>query len=335
MEEGKMRAISVSFLVAVFLISMAAIAAPARASDCTVTVTAPDSIQAAVDANPEGAICLSGEFHQSVTLDSADSGITLRGAGTAILDGTGTADSGTTLDTNFGIRLVDGVDDVTIENLEIRHYHGPRGSAISTWDVSTSDITVSGNVLLHNAWNGVLVGSEGGFIHENWKVEDNTVADNGFVGIELTNCNECKIEKNTVTGSGFAGIVIQARNTVPDSGLVTVSDVVVEDNDISDSGYAGIYVLALASQPLPPFDPIDAASASFNDVKVEKNVVDGAGVLGILVWSYLDGTVDAAKMEENVVSESGSFDLYDLGDGTIWEGNTCDTSSPDGLCNDS
>ncbi len=81
---GKLRATSVIFLVAVFLIGVAAIASPvARANGCTVTVTAPASIQVAIDTNPAGVICLSGEFHQSVTFDSADSGIKLRGDETA------------------------------------------------------------------------------------------------------------------------------------------------------------------------------------------------------------------------------------------------------------
>ncbi len=334
MEGTKLRAASVIFLVAVFLIGVAAIASPvARANGCTVTVTAPSSIQAAVDAaSPGDKICLSGTFHQSVTLDGADSDLTLRGDGTAFLDGRGPADTGTTLDTNFGIRLLDGVTDVTIENLDIGHYHGVRGSSIQAWDVSTGGIKVESNSMFHNAWNGVLVGSEGGVSHEDWKVEGNTVADNGYVGIELTNCNGCTIEKNTVTGSGFAGIVVQARNTIPDSGSVEVSDLVVEDNTISDSGYAGIYVLALASQPLPPFDPIETASTSFNDVKVEKNDVDSSGVVGILVWSFEDGEVSEAEVEENDVSGSGSFDLYDLGTDTIWEDNTCGTSLPAGLC---
>ncbi len=327
MKGRKLRAASVVFFAAVLLMSLGVIASPVvRADDCTAIVIAPASIQVAIDDNPGGVVCLDdsgGVFSQSVVFGPEDSGITLTSASSAILDGTG-------LGSANAITLLDGVSEVTIEDLEIRNYPGPRGSAISTWDADTDSITVRNNYLHDNDYNGILVGSEGGFTHTDWKVEGNTVADNGFVGIELTNCDECTIEKNTVTGDGFAGIVIQARNTIPDSGSIAVSDVKVEENTVS-GGLFGIYVLALASQPLPPFDPIDAATVLFEEVKVEKNEVDGS-TYGILVWSFEDGTVDTAKIEENDVSGSGSFDLYDLGTDTIWEDNTCGTSSPTSLC---
>ena len=307
-----MRAASVIFLVSVFLIGVAAIASPvARANGCTVTVTASDSIQMAVDAaSPGDVVCLSGELHQSVTIGTSDIKLTSADPATrAILDGRPPADTGTTLDINFGIRLADGVSDVTIENLVIRHYHGTRGSSIQAWDVSTSDIKVENNDMLHNAWNGVLVGSEGGFFHTDWKVEDNLVENNGFVGIELTNCNDCTIEKNTVTGSGFAGIVVQARNTRPGSGPVDISDVEVEENTVT-GGLFGIYVLSFTGFTGPPFPQISSASSLLRDVEVEGNMVTDATVAGIIFWAFntaataMDGSIEGNEV--NCLTSSGS-----------------------------
>ena len=164
-------------------------------------------------------------------------------------------------------------------------------------------------------------------------------------------------------GSGFAGILIQARNTVPDSGLVTVSKVVVEENDVSDTD-RGIYLLALASQPLPPFDPITGANALPKKVKVEENKVDDSGIYGIRVLGFGGngtGTIKRCKLEENEVSNTGdigiylqvigegsdvtkckveenevsgsvNFDLVDEGTNNRFEENECTTSSPAGLC---
>lgn len=212
--------------------------------DCNVTVVAPSSIQAALDGSSTGdVICLSGTFHQSVIIGPEDSDRFLQSASVhGVLDGRAPADDAS-LDSEFGIKLLDGASKITIRDLVIEHCHDARGSSISAWDVSTSDMDVRRNTLRHNTWNGILVGSEGGFIHEKWKVWENTIKDNGFVGAELTNCRDCEIVRNTITDNGFAGVVIQARNTIAGSGLVTVDDVRVKENVISDN-VLGVYILS-------------------------------------------------------------------------------------------
>lgn len=301
----KVALLTVLALVAgLLVVSTGSALAKPKASRCTVTVTAPDSIQDAIDTNPGGTVCLDdslGVFNQSVVFGPEDSNVKLTAepGDTPVLDGS----SGSVLVN--AIRLDDGVSRVTIEGLEIRNYKDPtpdvnsRNSAISAWDVSTSRITVRNNNLHDNTYNGILVGSEGGFIHDNWKVEGNTVSGHGFVGIELTNCLKCKITKNSVDTSGFAGIVVQARNTVAGSGAVAIKDVKVEKNTITDAGFAGIYVLSITAHPTA-FTPITGASSLLEKVKVKGNTITDSGAVAIRFWAFNDAaTATKSNIEKN------------------------------------
>jgi len=349
----------------------------AQAKGCDVTVTAPaiaGAIQAAVDANPGNVVCLSGTFAgagpaspsaQTVVFGPEDSGITLRSASAAVLDGTALAGSGPT--SINGITLASGVSNVTIEHLEIKNYEGDasgndRSSAIVAALGNTSNIKVLDSYLHDNFWNGILVFSNGTPVnHTNWKVRDNTVYDSGFVNIELTNCNNCDVKGNTVTASSFAGIVIQARNDTGGSGSVIQTNVRVENNNVSDTE-RGIYLLA--------FNVSGTGSALLEKVIVEDNEVDDSSIVGIQVLGFNaasgTGTIDQATVEENKVTNSTSapigIRLTDFGsgasgdvtnskvedndvsgfvvdlqeDGTTstntYEGNACTTSVPASRC---
>lgn len=322
---------------------------------CAETVVADDSIQDAVDANAGFVVCLSdagGEFHQSVVFGPEHSGTTLRNADgeSPVMDGSGSADPGTSILAD-GIQLLDGVSDVTIKGLEITNYTSTaRSSAIQAWAVNTSSIAVKNNDLNNNLWNGILVGSEGAETHTGWAVHRNTVTNNGFVQIELTNCNSCSIHRNTIDARGTfgqMGIVVQARNTVPDSGLVTIEGVSVKNNTV-DTDRRGVFLLALASQPLPPFDPIDAATSVLEGVSVGSNTitVEGDGTddfdpeneVAVLVWGFADGTViDANIVRNDFVCTDGDGNIdEDEGIPGIWtrEGATLQVIRAKNLNND-
>ena len=67
-----------SILIALLLLCVGV----AKAEDCTVTVNSPALIQAAIDSNPSGVVCLSGTFNQSVVFGPAHNGYCLpRGMG--------------------------------------------------------------------------------------------------------------------------------------------------------------------------------------------------------------------------------------------------------------
>ena len=201
------------------LMAVAAIAAfmafgPGEAIACDVTVTAGDgatAIQDAIDAaSPGDTICLSGTFtttsdsgtSEVATVTIGTSDITVTSASTAILDG----------GVGPAFRLTNGLSDVTIEGLEISNRTGLRGGGVEAWDMVTSHITIRNNNMHDLEYNAVLVGSEGGFVHDNWMVHSNIVNVVGFAGIELTNCEDCSILHNKIDGA-LLGIVMQARST--------------------------------------------------------------------------------------------------------------------------
>ena len=343
--------IAISFTV--LMLAFVAVTPPVFAGHCTTTVTAPANIQTAVDGATSGdVVCLSGTFRQSVVFGLEDSGITLSEAdsATAILDGSGTADSGTFLTVNWAILLKDGLSNVTIENLEIRNYAGlgggGQGNAIQAWDVSTSNIIVRNNYMHDNGWNGVLVGSEGDFIHNNWTVEKNSVTDNGFVGIELTNTINSKIVKNNAVDNGLHGILVQARNTIGSGVSPVVSDVVVSGNKVTGTVLSdGIRFLAFEGLTGSPFTSVGGMAKITSDCEVTKNNVKG-NAFGIRLQAFNVGaTVEKCVVKNNNVidntnsgirllaSASGTTDSNDVlnnraidngGDGIVVEGDTND-----------
>ena len=273
-------------------------AGQAQAGHCTTTVTAPASIQTAIDGASVGdVVCLddSGDFSQTVVFGPEDSGITLSAADgdTPVMDGGSAA-----LD---AIRLLDGVSDVTIERLTIQNYGAggftQPGNAIQAWDVNTSNITVRDNVMKNFSWNAVLVGSEGGFVHENWMVKDNVVENAAFAGIELTNCNSCTIMKNDIDMT-LLGIVIQARNTVTDSGSVAIDGVNVSQNTI-DNVSLGIYVLSFTGDQF--FSPINGASTLLSSVSIINNTVTDSDVVGVRFWAFND---DASAINGRIMKNT-------------------------------
>ncbi len=344
----------------------------ASSDDCTVIVTASDSIQAAIDVSPGSlsdprVICLDGTFGQSVVFDATDVFITLDGQGTAVLDGSLVPATGAT--TVDGIRLDAGAREVTISGLTIRNFKGDEGpndrsSAIVAAAGTTSFISVRDNVLKDNFWNGILVFSEGDFLHNNWDVRDNLVEGNGFVGIELTNTIDSKVRENTVEGNVKAGILIQARNTLGITFSPVVSGVDVEENEVTTTGVGlsssfrpGIWFLALESISTGPDFPTGTFAARITDSEIEDNFVHDNELQGILVQAFNPGAViDDVDVEENEVTGNGGVGIGlinvddseieenvatgNVGDdisqdaestGNEFEDNTCGTSSDAGI----
>lgn len=229
--------ISAILVVLVFLVSVTAIAVVPVGAAKPVQVYPGDSIQEAVNAASPGATIIvnEGVYHQSVVIDKS---IILRGNG-AILDGAGPVDETTppsTL-TYDAITIAEGVEDVTIKNFEICNYKDTgsgQGNGIQAWNSGTSKITILGNTIHDNGWNAILVGNEGTGLHAGWKIKDNTVYNNGFYNVEITNGKDCEIAGNTITGPGgiyAVGILVQARNfanpePVTSSGIVVKTNIV-------------------------------------------------------------------------------------------------------------
>lgn len=272
----------------------------AQASHCTTTVTAPSSIQAAIDGADYGdVVCLDdsgGAFFQTVVFGPEDSGITLSAA-----DGDSPVLNGSTLDLADAIRLLAGVSDVTIQGLEITGYGswaccGP-GMAIQAWNDGTSNITVRNNHIHGNTGNAILVGNEGTGVHTGWVVQNNVISGSGYYLLELSNCENCTIMKNDVDG-GLYGIVVQARNTSTSgagSGDVVINGVHILHNTVKNSWYGGVYVLSFTGHPWY-YTPITGATTLLSSVNISNNNVESKDPWGsptykpwgILFWAYND-----------------------------------------------
>ncbi len=307
------------YIVSLLVLGVTVAVLPVSAVACTVTVTAPSSIQAVVDANPGTAlsptvICLVGTFNQSVVFGPEDTFITLDGQGSAVLDGTGL----TTVD---GIRLLTGASDVTIKELEIRFYSGTgngQGNGIQAWNCGTKNIEVKGNNIHDNTWNAILVGNDGGGLHQNWEVKENTVTNNGFYNIELTNAINSQIKKNVVSGPGGSvqaiGILLQARHfdagdPVCSSHAGTHNEIVVSGNKISENtvsgfvqgtsgGGEGIRLLTFAGS---------GKTAKLTDTKVSENQVHNNDRYGILVFNFNSAGFGTGVLVKSDISENNVY----------------------------
>ncbi|MBI2913544.1 MAG: right-handed parallel beta-helix repeat-containing protein [Chloroflexi bacterium] len=265
---------------------------------CDVTVTntvAADDVKTAVNGAGTGdTICLTdtgGDFTGEDTATISVSGLTVKSASAAVIaGGSGPA-----------FQLTNGVSNVTIMNLEISGRSGGTASAIEAWDVSTSNVTIRDNYMHDNDWNGVLVGSEGDVVHNNWHVSGNTADDNGFVGIELTNCNNCHISDNSATGNGFAGVVVQARNTTVGGPAVQINGVNVMHNTVASSPY-GVYALSLSGHPTAfTNDPPKRGPALLTGVNIINNTIAGTTSYGVRFWAFND---EAAASNANINNNS-------------------------------
>lgn len=260
----------------------------------TYYVNGGESIQNAIDGASSGdIIILDGTFSNYSTVTVGTSGITIKSAShySGILDG----------GDGPAFRLVDGLSNVTFEGLVIKNRTGWRGGGIEAWDMTTSNINVRNNQFLDNEYNGILVGSEGGFVHSNWMVKGNTASGNGFAGIELTNAQNSTIIQNDLDGN-MIGVIVQARNTVADSGAVYIDGVSVQHNTISDSAWYGAYVLSFTGHATL-FTPISGASSLLTSTGVSNNAMTDSGIAAIIFWAYNDAAMARnGRINHNVIN---------------------------------
>lgn len=276
---------------------------------CTALVTAPDVIQDTVDAAVGPlTICLAGEFHQSVSVSK--DGLTFQqyplGA-PAVLDGDGPADAGATLGVD-AFTIEDGVDNITIRDLEIRDYADPslspgtgEGNAVMAWDRNTTNVNIWNNNMHDFSWNALLIGSQiASKSHSNYSVLGNNISGAGWIGVELTNTSDSVVDGNTISNTGaFSGpslaygILLQVRNRAGEggSGDRVMSNVTVTNNTVTSVGPAdkerGIYLLA--------FTAGGGETATLNNVTVgpsnsfNNNNSDGIFILANDSGSTIDG----------------------------------------------
>lgn len=238
-------------------------AAPLVEDDEECDVTAAESIQGAIDnASPYSRIVVcEATYYQNATIDKP--GIELLGKGTPILDGT--------VDTanRTGLRVAEGVDDVTIYSFEIRHFDDPlNGSDTSSGIVlkgGHKNVTVWGNDIDDNAWTGLR--SLTGPI-EDVRVVDNKFDNHGFSHTFLHQIRNLTIRNNTAVSSDQAFVVSEGQN------------VTVVNNSVSGGGN-GAYV----------FPPALDNSTWTTNLTFRNNTADGKWTHGVWALGLENATI--------------------------------------------
>lgn len=272
-----MRHIATSLLV-LLVTSIFFVLPCAGETTCTSTVTAPDSIQAGIDADPGGVVCLEGTFEQGVYFFPQHNGTTLRSAVEGIpayLIGGGPW---------WGaIALLDGVNGVTVEGLDISSYEG---SAIFSLG-NSSNITVRKNNIHDLPW--AINSTSGTDATTGWAVYENTVSPSDGAAIGLNNCSGCSVHNNITVG-GLFGIFIGGLHG---NGAQKTTGVSVTNNVITGS-FLSLFVIAGDGRVL-------------KEVSLTGNKITttGAGVLFNGMEEY--AIVNPSLVRNTITCSEGSF----------------------------
>lgn len=263
--------------LAVALLLAMAVAAPVAAARPKIYV--PDdhaTIQAAVNAATarDTIIVRAGVYNESVLFGLANSNITLKAEGRAILDG------GSPTVQQDGITLSGGVSGVTIQGFEIRNY---ANTGIYLSDASSNK--VKDNVVFGSQYGILLDGASSNKVKSNVvsssvrcgivlvnlatsnEVKDNVVF-GSYYGIYLKQVSSNKVKDNAVSGTGLDGIWLDRASSNE-----------VKDNVVSRSGHNGIR--------------LDGASTTNNNVK--ENVVLRSGASDAYDLTTGGGTAGTAN----------------------------------------
>jgi hypothetical protein len=291
------------------------------------------SIQAAAQAAAPGDridVC-PGTYTEEVEV--ATSRLTFTGRPGAVLDGSGTAGrAGFLLET-------ESLSHITIAGFTIRNYASDpdpgQGNGIRSYGVSTSHVTIRGNVVEAVRWNGVYAAgdAEDPAEHRNWRVEGNTIRDVGADfglggnGVELTGCTGCRVSGNTIERAATRGVLLAATgddeakggqvrdNTVAAThtgievlaytfgdGAPTLRQAKVQRNTVTATTYAGVLIRAYG------------AGALVRGVGVDGNDIVCAGGAGVVVAEQAGGEVEQVRLGKGNTFAACAPDVVDVAD---------------------
>jgi parallel beta-helix repeat protein len=259
------RTILIAVLVlglAVALLSLGTSSGTQDQPECTVTVQAGDSIQAAIDAAEEGAvICLAeGTWEGSLVIEKS---LTLRGLGPekSAIKGVKGGEPVILISSNTEI-------EVTVEGLIIAEAKGwcakwplrcPNGLSLG----GKVKATISGNTISGNWQDGISI-----LDSAQASISGNTISGNVY-GILMTYSAQATIEGNTISGNKEDGIL-----------MAYSAQATIEGNTISGNVY-GIYMW-------------DSAQAT-----IEGNTISGNKEDGIYMRGSAQATIEGNKITEN------------------------------------
>lgn len=295
------------FVASLFLTSFCV---PLLAADCTVTVLPGESIQAAIDAAPDGAtVCLAaGEWQENVAIAKP---LTLRGAG---------ADATIIKGLEAGLRVIRiesaeeieaTIADLTIAEAKLGEPRNWKEDGIHVG--GQARVTITDCAVVENGWNGISVGGSaqatilnsivrgsggtgGVYVVDSAQVTltGSMIERSGWNGVFVSNSAQATIVDLSVDGTDRDGITVgdSARATITGSTVnaagwvgITVRDsaqATIVDSTVEGSMWRGIFVR-------------DSAQATMARVNVIGSALDG-----IVIWGQ--ATLDACK-----ITGSGGF----------------------------
>lgn len=255
-------------------------------------ITVGQSIQAAVNAHPEGTtFTIKAGVHKRQSI-KPKSGMTFIGEPGAVLDGE---------NATAHAFAAYGAKNVTVRGLRITNYTPPNLSAAID-GVDSTGWVVENNEIDHNANGSLRV--YGVFVGSNWTVRNNKIHHNAWQGITGWNCTDTIIDSNEV----YMNPPAPFTDTIGDTGNMKFygcGRITVRNNYVHDSPRFGIWFDR--SQP---------------DITIENNRVINHGQAGIWYEVSYRGVIRA-----NYVENAGTSSYYSSG--WLRGGGIQVTNSPD------
>ena len=223
--------VEVLALILLVMVSLAVLGAPETAS-CTIRVQPGESIQAAIDQAPEGAvICLSeGMWEENVKITRS---LTLRGAGTEKSAIEGANHGRPVVQIDSETEIIVHVESLTIQSAK----GGPRECA-AVYPMAPKTICPDGIAIQGNSKVSLL---------------NLTIANNGRMGVYATDYSHVVMDGCSVLGSGRIGVFVRRyatatieRTTIEGNNegvmIADSAEASLSDCTIADSASYGIYV---------------------------------------------------------------------------------------------
>lgn len=276
---------------------------------CAITVQPGQSIQAAIDAAPQGAvICLAeGEWREDLTVAKS---LTLRGSGTEkttikgrevgwwpVIEIGGSPETEVWIE---GIAIVGGNNGIWARGsskvqLSSVTVEGNRQNGITIWDLA--DVTILGSTVATNRHHGIAISDLATAF-----IADSSIKHNGWFGIEGRGSAQVNLSNSIVTDNGEYGLFLQGaseitirestvRSAVLGIGISGTARAVITGSFIEGGESGGVYLENTAhatitgstiagGESLYGVIILDSAQAS-----IERSVIADHWLYGISAWN--------------------------------------------------
>jgi parallel beta-helix repeat protein len=348
-------------LAVIGLVAAASITLDAATASAADVVHPGGSIQAAIDAARPGETItvLPGTYHEAVCVTT--DGIKLHGTGAVLMPPDQPPQTPCALDPGgqtIGIAIVgtldpdtgqvsDPISDVTVSGFRVQGFAafgigmlgGHNVNIVDNTAVDNSEYgiarfvstggTLKANRATGSAEAGLYLGDSP---NANATIVGNTAWNNGLFGIFVRDSAHGVVVDNDSRGN-CVGIMVVA--TQPDT---PVQNWIVKDNRVHDNTRS-----CPPSEEGPPASGIGIALVGAQDSTVQGNTVTGnqptgpsltSGGIAVLSSAILGGTDPVGNLIRGNLLHDNTPDLFYDGTGTAntFTHNSCQTSSPDGLC---